>query len=100
MLDRVVVARLIESPPEDYPQSPLQYLLGCYSRAIEEARTKAVADKPVLISALASCKELLVSYASLTLNGGIIPHVGQQEFSVKCEQDSNQEGLCEVLRPV
>jgi ubiquitin conjugation factor E4 B len=76
-IDRVIVARLIESPPEDYPQPPLQYLFGCYSRLVDEARTRQVSDKPGLVSALSACRELLVSYTGLVLAGGIIPHLGK-----------------------
>lgn len=77
-IDRVIVARLIESPPEpEYPQPPLQYLFGCYARLVDEARTRQVSEKPGLVAALSACRELLVSYTGLVLAGGIIPHVGK-----------------------
>lgn len=40
-LDRALIARLIESPPADYPQAPVQYLLGCYDRTAAELRQAA-----------------------------------------------------------
>ena len=76
LLDRIVVARLIESPPRTYPQSPLQYLIGCYARAANELRNnRTVADSPELASLATSCKELIVSYAGLVLQG-VVPQVG------------------------
>ena len=76
LLDRIVVARLIESPPSTYPQSPLQYLIGCYARAANELRNnRTVADSPELSSLATSCKELIVSYAGLVLQG-VVPQVG------------------------
>ena len=70
LLDRIVVSRLIESPPEAYPLPPVQYLIGCYSRAANEARNnRAVAESPELLAVVATCKELIVSYAGLTLQG-------------------------------
>jgi ubiquitin conjugation factor E4 B len=76
-IDRIIVARLIESAPAEYPQPPLQYLFGCYSRLVDEARTRQVSDKPGLLAALSDCRALLVSYTGLVLAGGIIPHVGK-----------------------
>ncbi len=75
-LDRLIVSRLIESPPEDYPQSPLQYLVASYNRASEEMRSKAAASNADVHATAQSCKELIINYAALTLTGGIIPHVG------------------------
>lgn len=39
-IDRVLVARLIESPQADYPQAPVHYLLGCYQRALDMSASK------------------------------------------------------------
>ncbi len=74
LLDRIVVARLIEQPPPTYPYSPLQYLIGCYTRATEQQRSKAVAESPDLSSVVASCRELIVSYAGLLFQG-VVPQV-------------------------
>lgn len=73
LLDRVLVARLIESPPQEYPQTPLQYLLGCYARCQDEQRKGPKAE---LAPVLQGIRELVISYAGLTLTGGIIPHPG------------------------
>lgn len=78
MLDRLIVARLIESPPDDYPQTPLQYLLGCYRRADDELRSRTVADSPQLMGTAQCCRDLVVNYAGLTLPGGIVPHIGPE----------------------
>jgi len=78
MLDRLIVARLIESPPENYPQTPVQYLLGCYRRADDELRSRTVAENPQLLSTGQSCKDLVVNYAGLTIPGGIVPHIGAE----------------------
>lgn len=74
LLDRIIVARLIESPPTGYPQAPLHYLLGCYARSSEEQRSRAVLEDPKLLATVASCKELIVSYAMLCLHG-VVPQV-------------------------
>ena len=71
-----VVARLIEAPPNGYPLDPLQYLIGCYGRAANEQRNnRAAADSPELSAVLTSSKELIVSYAALTMQG-VVPQVG------------------------
>ena len=36
-IDRAIMARLLD-PPEQYPQWPLHYLIGCYGRATAEIR--------------------------------------------------------------
>lgn len=78
MLDRLLVARLIEAPPPDYPQTPFQYLLGAYRRADDELRARGVAESPELSGTAQACKDLVVNYASLCLAGGILPHLGPQ----------------------
>lgn len=35
VLDQVLLARLIEEAPADYPLAPVPYLLGCYRRALD-----------------------------------------------------------------
>lgn len=44
VLDRMLVARLIEAPPADYPQPPIHYLMGCYERSSEELRRAGVSE--------------------------------------------------------
>ncbi len=69
LLDRIIVSRLIESPPEGYPLTPVQYLLGCYARALGELRNRAVTEVPELINLVHQCKDLIVSYTSLCMQG-------------------------------
>jgi hypothetical protein len=75
-LDRLVVARLIETPPHNYPQSPVAYLMKCYNRALDEARSRAVTDSAQLQEAVKACRELIINYSGLALAGDIIPHNG------------------------
>ena len=84
MLDRLIVARLIESPPTDYPQTPVQYLLGCYQRADDELRNRTVAGSAQLSGTEQCCRDLVVNYAGLTLSGGIVPHLGAQVCVCLC----------------
>jgi hypothetical protein len=79
-LDRIIVSRLIESAPAQYPQQPFPYLLGCYSRAANEQRSLGQdAAGQQLREALEACKQLLVSYAGLVLVGaGVVPEVRGQ----------------------
>ncbi|GLC36221.1 hypothetical protein PLESTB_001367200 [Pleodorina starrii] len=70
VLDRVVVARLIESPPADYPQPPIHYLMGCFERASEEYR-RAGANEQVK-AAVISARDLILNYAGLALFAGIV----------------------------
>ncbi|WIA10509.1 hypothetical protein OEZ85_010698 [Tetradesmus obliquus] len=78
MLDLIFVNRLIESPPEQYPQPPFQYLLGCFARAVNELRSVSPRHAPEvqqhLQGVIVACKELLVSYAALILTAsGVVP---------------------------
>lgn len=77
ILDRVLVSRLIENPPEGYPQPPLQYLLGCYARVSNALRTisprQDAQSRQVLQQSALACKDLILSYAGLVLTGGVIP---------------------------
>jgi ubiquitin conjugation factor E4 B len=80
MLDLIFVNRLIESPPEQYPQPPFQYLLGCFARSVNELRSVSPRHPPEvqqhLQGSIAACKELLVSYAALLLtSSGVVPEV-------------------------
>lgn len=75
-IDRVVVARLIESPPASYPLSPLNYLMSCYARCLDEQRSKAIADNQSLLAVVQDARSIIISYSGLTLaGGGIIPQV-------------------------
>lgn len=80
-LDRVIVNRIIEAAPEQYPQQPFHYLLGCYTRAGNELRsTGQDAAGQELRAVLDACRQLLVSYAGLILMGaGVVPEVGWLE---------------------
>lgn len=77
-LDRVIVNRIIEAAPEQYPQQPFHYLLGCYTRAGNELRSAGQdAAGQELRAVLDACRQLLVSYAGLILMGaGVVPEVG------------------------
>lgn len=92
MLDRLIVARLIESPPTDYPQTPVQYLLGCYQRADDELRNRTVAGSAQLSGTEQCCRDLVVNYAGLTLSGGIVPHLGAQVCVCACVLLGNIQG--------
>ncbi|KAG1664460.1 hypothetical protein FOA52_006306 [Chlamydomonas sp. UWO 241] len=80
LLDRVVVARLIESPPDSYRQSAVQYLLGCYARASTEQRARGVAEATAAL--LKTCKELIVSYSMLCFQGVVEPTALPNELLV------------------
>ncbi|GFR50779.1 hypothetical protein Agub_g13044, partial [Astrephomene gubernaculifera] len=71
LMDRVLVARLIESPPANYPQPPIHYLLGCYERSSEELR-KAGANERVK-AAVAAARDLILNYTGLALFAGMLP---------------------------
>ena len=80
-LDRVIVNRLIEAPPNQYPLPPFQYLLACFAQCSQELRsipTRESAESQQLIQEdIVACRDLLVSYASLILTGsGVVPEVG------------------------
>eukprot|EP00798_Chlamydomonas_sp_ICE-L_P032299 gene32299-16867_t len=111
-VDGALVSRLIEEPPSSYPQSPLQYLLGCYARASVEIRSKAVLDSAELKTAVQTCKELIPpaeeARGSLQLLDsmdaqmkpidGIVPLPPGflEDFSAKYEN----EGLDNTIRPI
>lgn len=78
-LDRIIVSRLIESAPEQYPQQPFHYLLGCYNRAAAEQRSLGQdAAGQQLGAVVDACKQLLVSYAGLVLtSAGVVPEVSK-----------------------
>eukprot|EP00882_Tetradesmus_deserticola_P033506 GHRQ01038279.1.p1 GENE.GHRQ01038279.1~~GHRQ01038279.1.p1 ORF type:complete len:156 (+),score=59.23 GHRQ01038279.1:514-981(+) len=84
MLDLIFVNRLIESPPEQYPQPPFHYLLGCFARAVNKLRSVSPRQPPEvqqhLQGTIVACKELLVSYAALVLSSsGVVPEVSMRK---------------------
>lgn len=83
-LDRMLMARLLD-PPEEYPQWPLQYLLGCYARASQEIRAlNTLKDKQsadTIQLDLQYCKQLIARNAGLLLSMGLFPQVAcKQSF--------------------
>jgi ubiquitin conjugation factor E4 B len=80
LLDRVIVSRLIESPPEQYPQLPFHYLLGCYARSSQELRSISVAlpdeVRQKLQESIFAARDLVISYTGLVFMGGLVPEVG------------------------
>lgn len=89
-LDLIFVNRLIESPPEQYPQQPLHYLLACFGRSSSELRGMSprhdAATQQQLQGSITACRELIVQYAALILtDAGVIPQVGQQQKKLVLE---------------
>jgi len=80
--ERALMSRL-SSPPAQYPQWPIQYLLGCYTRAVEETRSasmlKTAAEQTRLLDTLALIRQLTVSYAGFTVSLGMFPQPPQAE---------------------
>ncbi|EFJ51708.1 hypothetical protein VOLCADRAFT_87432 [Volvox carteri f. nagariensis] len=70
VLDRVLVSRLIESPPSNYPQPPIHYLMGCYERSSEELRRAGTNEQ--VKAAVAAARDLVLNYAGLALFAGIV----------------------------
>ena len=70
------MARLSD-PPSTYPQWPVQYLLGCYARALEEARSasllKAPTDQQALVETLTLSRRLAVSNAGFIITMEMFP---------------------------
>ena len=79
-IDRAIMARLLDAP-EQYPQWPLHYLIGCYGRATAEIRQiSSLRDKDAasrLQLDLQYCKELIASNAGLllTMADSLFPQV-------------------------
>lgn len=75
-IERALMSRL-SSPPASYPQWPVQYLMGCYNRAMEEARSvsllKDAADQQRLIDSLTLARQLAVSYTGFILTLEMFP---------------------------
>lgn len=70
------MARLSEPPPS-YPQWPVQYLIGCYARALNEGRNIAMmkdpADQQRLLETLVLARQLVVSYSGHIITLGMLP---------------------------
>lgn len=81
VLEEVIVARLIDEPPEDYPYSPFNYLLYVYSNINKEMRKTETRSNltPELIDTLKSTlfklRDLIVSYCGLVFVPEVIPLV-------------------------
>ena len=79
-IDRAIMARLLDAP-EQYPQWPLHYLIGCYRRAtaairaLSNHRDKDAASRIQLD--IQYCKELIASNAGLlmTMSDSLFPQV-------------------------
>lgn len=81
IVDRVLVARLIDEPPSVFVFSPFQYVLHCYGNLYQQTRVlpNKYRNQPALLQrlneTLVEMKDLLLSFAGLVFNGGIIPNV-------------------------
>lgn len=93
-IDRAIMARLLDAP-EQYPQWPLHYLIGCYGRgtaeirALSTLRDKDAASKIQLD--IQYCKELIASNAGLllTMSDNLFPQVcGLSPHSLKVMSNS------------
>lgn len=79
-IDRAIMARLLDAP-EQYPQWPLHYLIGCYGRATAEIRAlSTLRDKDTASRIqldIQYCKELIASNAGLllTMPDSLFPQV-------------------------
>eukprot|EP00803_Ostreobium_quekettii_P005943 evm.model.scf_1775.2 EVM.evm.TU.scf_1775.2 scf_1775:13595-17142(+) len=104
LLDRVIVARLIEEAPQSYPLAPFHYLIGCYVRATDGYRPEhmnSAEARQKISEALGEVKDLVVSYAGLCLTGGIIPQPPKAEErgslqlldSIDAHEDPAPEGV-------
>eukprot|EP00201_Polytomella_parva_P024609 CAMPEP_0175045900 /NCGR_PEP_ID=MMETSP0052_2-20121109/4715_1 /TAXON_ID=51329 ORGANISM="Polytomella parva, Strain SAG 63-3" /NCGR_SAMPLE_ID=MMETSP0052_2 /ASSEMBLY_ACC=CAM_ASM_000194 /LENGTH=880 /DNA_ID=CAMNT_0016309553 /DNA_START=21 /DNA_END=2660 /DNA_ORIENTATION=+ len=100
-IDRLIVDRLIQSPPPNYPQTPAHYFVACYSRSnSESARLPAVpspaasspasspapspsqasADAAALHRVLLACRDLILNYFELLFSAeGLIPQLPAAE---------------------
>lgn len=102
-LDLVFVNRLMESPPEQYPQQPFHYLLACFARSSSELRSMSprldAATQQQVQGTVVACRELIVQYASLLLTDtGVIPQVRSFWTIVFAEGDLQWlDALREVL---
>lgn len=87
-LDRMMMARLLD-PPEQYPQWPLDYLIGCYGRVSQEIRAlttlknKEAADATQLD--LQYCKQLITRNAGLLLTMALFPQVTHTHHALFCK---------------
>jgi hypothetical protein len=74
-VDRVLMARLVEEPPDEYPLPPVPYLLSCYDR-LQQLSGKLL-DEEATIGAV---KRIVVSHVWLALSDtGVIPQPSSLE---------------------
>lgn len=73
----------LSTPLAQYPLWPVQYLLGCYARALDEVRSttmlKDASDQQQLADALALVRQLTVSYAGFLVSMGMFPQPPEAE---------------------
>ena len=78
-VDQILLHRLSESPPDDYPQYPFHYLLACMERLRTERMDLDLKDPTTeqqLSEALAECRKTLVNFAVMSLvSGDVIAQV-------------------------
>ena len=80
IVDRVLVARLIDEPPSEYVFSPFQYLLHCYANVYQQARSLPSRYRNAqllqrLNATVVDIKDLILSYAALVFMPDVIPAV-------------------------
>ena len=79
-LERVVMARLMEAPNEQWP---VFYLVSCYARASDEFRAASAlhdaSATAAVQAALLAGKQLAVSYTGLLLSMDLLPQVCQRK---------------------
>ena len=79
-LERVVMARLMEAPSEQWP---VFYLVSCYARASDEVRAASAlhdaSATAAVQAALLAGKQLAVSYTGLLLSMDLLPQVCQRK---------------------
>ncbi len=98
-IDRAIMARLLDAP-EQYPQWPLHYLMGCYGRATAEFRSlSTLRDKDAanrLQTNLQYCKELVASNAGLllTMADNLFPQVQDHSSSAMPDKHRSRTLAC------
>ena len=84
-LERVVMARLMEAPSEQWP---VFYLVGCYGRVSDEFRAAGAARDPAAVhavqAALLLAKQLAVSYTGLLLTLDLFPQARPPRPQLRC----------------
>ena len=85
IVDRVLVARLIDEPPPTTVFSPFQYLLRCYANVYQQARALPSRYRNAqllqrLNATVVEMKDLILSYAGLVFMPDVIPAVRAAHF--------------------